>query len=123
MTPRDVVVTIPKDLWVGWLAEGDLPGDPQTGEEWAYWLGGHPPKYVTPGQSRVYVVAHSRLRGYAPLVRVYRPPTAGKPVFGLCRRDGAVAMTIEADIKGFRGWRYRWWESAEEHSFLDWRRP
>lgn len=32
----DVVVTVPKRLWQGWIAEGDTPGDPPTGEEWGF---------------------------------------------------------------------------------------
>jgi hypothetical protein len=38
----------------------------------------------------------------------YRGPIA------FVREGGAVACTIDAPITGFRGWRYRWWEYAEE---------
>ncbi len=121
--PRDVVVTVPRDLWTGWLDEGDLPGDPYTGEEWGFLLGGYPPKSVEPGISRVYVVAHGRLRGYAQLTGVWAAAGGRKPAFAFCRRGGAVAVTIDEQIKGFRGWRYRWWEREDERPFPEWRVP
>lgn len=111
----DVVVTVPKELWLGWILEGDAAGaSVASGEEWAYYIGGAPP-VVRPGD-RVYVVAHGRLRGYAPLVRLSRSPLA------LVRRAGAVPVTISGEpIVGFRGWRYRWWALDDERPFPDWR--
>jgi hypothetical protein len=109
----DVVVTVPKNLWAMWIAEGDAVGEPATGEEWGFYTGGGVPD-IRPGE-RVYVVAHGQLRGYAPLTRVNRHPLA------LCRSGGAVACTIAAPIVGFRGWRYRWWDRADEVAFPEWR--
>lgn len=141
----DVVVTVPKRLWADWLAEGELPGQRSWpcyfceatgwgggcnlcdghGEAWAgqiewdFFLGGHPPD-ISPGE-RVYVVAHGRLRGYAPLVRVrHGDPSVGERGFSLVRRSGAVACTIDEPIRGFQGYRYRWWDLSAERPFPDW---
>lgn len=116
----DVVVTCPKRLWLDWLDEGDLPGDQPSGDEYAFWLGGPRPR-IEPG-ARVYVVAHGKLRGYAPLTRI---ELAGAPAFGfaLIRGGGAVACTIDAPVTGFRGWRYRFWQREDERPFPDWRQP
>lgn len=115
MSARDVVVTVPMDLWQLWIEEGDLPGDEPTGEEWGFYTSGGRPN-IRPGD-RVYVVAHGRLRGYAPLSRL--EVEGNRLSFG--RKGGAVAVTIPESIRGFRGWRYRWWNRAIETSFEDWR--
>lgn len=109
----DIVVTVPKDLWLEWIAEGDAVDTPYSGEEWGYFCGGGIPN-IQPGE-RVYVVAHGRLRGYAPLTRVNRRPLA------FCRRGGAVAVTIPTPIQGFRGWTYRSWDRSIEIPFPRWR--
>jgi hypothetical protein len=112
----DVVVTVPKDRWADWLDEGDLPGDEWgTGDAnrdgwYDFYLGGALPK-IEPGE-RVYIVAHGRLRGYAPLVRLSRS--------SLVRQGGAVAVTIPEPIRGFQGWRYRWWDRSIEVPFPNW---
>lgn len=113
----DVVVTCPKHLWPLWIAEGDLPGEDATGDEYAFYLGGPVPK-IELGE-RVYVVAHGKLRGYAPLIRV-EPNYRG---WSLIRADGAVACTIPEPVTGFRGFRYRWWQREDEMPFPDWRIP
>lgn len=114
----DVVVTVPKSFGLErWVAEGDAAGDPWSGEEWGFFLGGHPPK-IEPGE-RVYIVHNGRLRGYAPLVRVV-PTDRG---FALVRRGNAVAVTIDETIKGFRGYRYRWWDRNDERPFPEWTVP
>lgn len=111
----DVVVTVPKGLWSAWLEEGDLVGDAPTGEEWAFWLGSQAPD-IAPGE-RVYIVAHGRLRGFSPLTR--RVVHNGR--VGLCRRAGAEAVTIPEVVRGFQGYRYRWWDQGLEVPFPDWR--
>ena len=114
----DVVVTVPQ--WLGldaWIAEGDPAGAPWSGTEWAFYLGGAAPR-MQPGD-RVYVVCKGKLRGYAPLVRIGRTPRG----CSLVRRGGAVAVTIPEYIRGFRGFRYRWWDRAIEQPFTDWRTP
>jgi hypothetical protein len=113
----DVVVTVPMGRWAGWIAEGDLPGEPWSGAESYFGLGGPMPE-IAPGE-RVYVVAFGRLRGYAPLVCIDSGPYA--PGFDLVRHGGAVACTIPEPIRGFRGWRYVWWDRADEQPFPDWR--
>lgn len=113
----DVVVTVPKWFWRDWLDEGDLPGDSPTGEEWAFTIGTPAPR-MEPGE-RVYIVAHGKLRGYAPLVRV----DMHRGRLALVRAGGAVAVTIDERITGFRGWRSRWWERESERPFPAWREP
>lgn len=107
----DVCVTVPKAKWDEWIAEGDLPGE-DTGTEYVFWIGGPLPD-IKPGE-RVYVVAHGKVRGYAPLIRAV-------PGHGLIRSGGAVACTIDEPVRGFQGWRYRWWERDDEKPFPEWR--
>jgi len=107
-----VVVTVPKGFWLDWIDEGDAVGQPPSGEEWAFFLGGQPPQ-IRVGEL-VYVVAHGRLRGYAPLTSLQWPSVHQ---FALCRRGGAVAVTLPEAIPGFRGWRYRWWDRKVEQPF------
>ena len=118
----DVVVTVPMRLWDEWLAEGDLPGEAWDGEaeygafEYGFYISRRPD--IDPGD-RVYIVAYGRLRGYAPLVRLERFNSE----YVLVRAGGAVACTIASIIRGFQGWRYRWWEREQEQPFPDWMRP
>lgn len=115
----DVVVTVPKSFGLDtWIAEGDAAGEPWSGEEWHFYLGGHPPK-IEPGE-RVYVLYNGRIRGYSPLVRVERN---GIGRLALVRHGDAVAVTIPEVVRGFQGWRYRWWNRSIEIPFPDWRRP
>lgn len=131
---RDVVVTVPARIWPDWLAEGGLPGDPDDGIEYFFWIGNRKPN-IDPGQ-RVYVVALGKLRGYAPLVRIHFDAGSGR--YALVRAGGAVAVTLgcraycgcahggpkhPARIRGFRGFRYRWWPLADEMPFEKWREP
>ncbi len=134
----DLVVTCPKTFWREWIAEGDAVGDPPTGTEWGWYMTGHRPP-VEPGD-RLYVVAWNMLRGYAPVVAlkglsfdphhgatslqgVYVPATeAPKETrdWCICRRGGAVAVTIPEPIKGFQGWRRVNWSRETEVPFPDW---
>lgn len=112
----DVVVTVPLRFGLDtWIAEGDSVGAEWSGNEWHFYLGGHPPR-IEPGE-RVYVTYNGVLRGYAPLVRVERTPRG----FALVRRGGAVAVTIPGAVPGFRGCRYRWWDTTIERPFPEWR--
>jgi hypothetical protein len=114
----DVVVTVPKSFGLDlWIDEGDAAGEPWSGEEWHFYLGGHPPK-IEPG-GRVYILYNGRVRGYSPLVRVERD---GIGRYALVRHGGAVAVTVPYDIRGFQGFRYRWWEYESEIPFPEWRR-
>ena len=116
----DVVVTVPKGLWAEWIAEGDLPGE-EAQYDSHFWLSQRFPR-IAPGE-RVYVVAHGRLRGYAPLVAVENYCQLRPSVGCLLRRGGAVAVTIEEPIRGFQGFRYRWWNRDAERWFPDWQTP
>lgn len=122
MCSGDVVVTVPK--WFGlndWIAEGDPAGAPWSGTEWDFYLGGGKPD-MQPGD-RVYVVYDGKLRGYAPLVRIAAPKSLGPNRYSLVRHGGAVAVTIPEYIRGFRGFRYRWWDLAYERPFPEWMNP
>jgi hypothetical protein len=126
----DVVVTVSKNFEYydpktkrdlvgieGWIAEGDAAGEPWSGEEWYFTLGGYAP-HISKGD-RVYVVHNGKLRGYAPLVRVEKLDYG----YALVRGGGAVAVTIDESIVGFRGYRYRWWKYEQERPFPDWQIP
>lgn len=119
----DVVVTVPQSFGLdAWIAEGDLPGEPWSGETYGFDLGGPMPD-IQPFE-RVYVVYKDKLRGYAPLIevtwhgKIFGDPCRGR--FALIRGGGAVAVTIPEPIRGFRGWRYRWWDRAVEVPFPNW---
>jgi len=114
----DLVGTCPKDFWNEWIAEGDAAGDPPTGEEWGWYTGHSLARSMKPGD-RFYVVAHGRLRGWAPVTRVEHPAEG----FIICREGNAVACTIAEPIPGFRGLRVRWWKREDEIPFPDWKKP
>jgi hypothetical protein len=127
----DVVVTVPKRLWAEWLEEGDLAyaDDSMHAAGWAgdfeygFVIGARPVPRIEPGE-RVYIVAHGHVRGYAPLSHI--EPSAvrfggGPGRWALVRRGAAVACTIPEPVRGFQGWRYRWWKRADELPFPDWR--
>jgi hypothetical protein len=116
----DVVVTVPKGQWQDWIAEGDLPGEVAQYDS-HFWIGKRMP-YIEIGE-RVYIVAHGKLRGYAPLVRKEWACRLRPPSGCLLRQGGAVAVTIAEPIKGFQGFRYRWWRRENESPFPDWRTP
>lgn len=112
----DCVVTVPKGQWQKWLNEGDLPGEDA---EWVshFWVSSMP--NIVAGD-RVYVVSHNRLRGYAPLWDVEGRCSLRPDRMCLVRRGGAEAVTIPEAIRGFQGWRYRWWSRDDEMPFPDW---
>lgn len=114
----DLAVTVPRDLWQDWIDEGDAVGEPETGEEWGFFVGStkwrKPP--ILPGD-RLYIVAHDRLRGYAPVTRV----AAYGGQWAIGRKGCAVAITIPVMIRGFQGWRKRWWDRTDEKPYPDWR--
>jgi len=116
----DVVVTVPKYLWEEWLDEGDLPGE-EAEYESHFWIP-LPLPDIKIGE-RVYIVAHGKLRGFAPLVdretRCRLRPTRAC----LLRHGDAEAVTIDEPIRGFQGWRYRWWDRADEKPFPEWQSP
>ena len=112
----DLVGTCPKDFWEEWIAEGDAAGAPETGEEWGWYTGDRKAASMQPAD-RFYVVAHGKLRGWAPVVRIQRPESG----FIICRRGGAVACTITQPIPGFRGLRFRWWKREDEQLFENWK--
>lgn len=71
----------------------------------------------------MYIAAHGRLRGYAPLTECVFEPSGfgqlGRVILG--RRAGAVSVTIDQWIQGFRGWRYVWWQRVDERPFPEWK--
>jgi hypothetical protein len=116
----DVLVTVPLSFGLKtWIDEGDPAGsDEWSGQAWHFYLWGHPPD-ILPGE-RVYITYNGKLRGYAPLVRIERYP-GGR--YALVRHGGAVAVTIDEYIKGFRGVKCRWWDYSIEKSFPQWQQP
>lgn len=112
----DLVGTCPKDFWEEWIAEGDAAGLPESGEEWGWYTGDRKAASIHPGD-RFYVVAHGKLRGYAPVLRV---DDNGRGSFVIVRKGGAVACTVPFAIPGFRGLRARWWMREVETPFPDW---
>lgn len=118
----DVVVTVPQSFGLErWIAEGDPAGALWSGQEWDFYLGSQAPA-ISPGE-RVYVVYKNKLRGYAPLVRISLYGRTGGFGCSLVRRGDAVAVTINQPIRGFRGFRYRWWDRALERPFPEWQVP
>ncbi len=113
----DVVVTVPKRLWESWKSEGDLPGQ-EAEYESHFWVNAMT-SLCKPGD-RVYVVAHGRLRGYAPLVRSERSCQLNPSRSCLVREGGAAAVTIDEPIRGFQGIRSRWWNRDDERPYPDW---
>ena len=100
----DLVGTCPKDFWEEWIAEGDAAGThPRLaiGAEWS-WYTRHSLALTIKRGDRFYVVAHGKLRGFAPVTRVGQ---LGLGQYEIVRRGGAVACTIAAPIPGFRGLR------------------
>lgn len=121
----DVVVTVPKNFefnglrgLAAWVDEGDLPGEEWGGEDWHFYMGGNAP-HIAVGE-RVYVVCEGKLRGYSELVRIDR---YGNGSFALVRHNTAEAVTIAEPIRGFQGFRYRWWDREDEILFPDWQTP
>lgn len=115
----DLVGTCPKGFWLEWIAEGDAAGEPESGEEWG-WYTRHSLARLTMDGDRFYIVAHGRLRGWAPVVRVESYLGGDHAII---RRGNAVACTIDEPIPGFRGLRERWWPREIERPFPDWRTP
>lgn len=117
----DLVGTCPRRFWTTWLDEGSCAGDADSGVEYAWWTKSKAVLKLQRGD-RLYVVAAGKLRGWAPVVRIIQQEDSqGRPIFGVCRKGGAVACTIEQDIPGFRGLRKRFWERSQEIPFPDWK--
>lgn len=110
----DLVGTCPKNFWEEWIDEGDAAGDPVSGAEW-WWVTRHQYRFLIKPGDRFYVVAHGKLRGYAPVTKY--------ECNAIMRKGGAVACTIDEAIPGFRGLRIRWWDRSAERPFPEWRTP
>lgn len=123
----DILVTLPLAFRYGgkrgldaWVSEGDAAGDLHDGDDYVFDVWGPRPG-IRPGE-RVYVCYDGLVRGYAPLVELDQFSGAdGWGHWALVRAGGAVAVTIDEQIPGFRGWRYRWWDRAIERPFPDWK--
>ena len=114
----DLVGTCPKDFYEEWVAEGDAAGEAYTGEEWGWYTRSPLAARIRLGD-RFYVVAHGKLRGWAPVTRVLM----GNGNYCIARRGDAVACTVPFPIPGFRGLRQRWWNKEIEQPFENWRTP
>jgi hypothetical protein len=112
----DVVVTVPAKSIEAWIDEGDLAGQEDlTYNYYEFKLGCNKPKNLNVGD-RVYCVAKGKLIGYSILTRMEQRDGC----WYLIRSSVAEAVTISEDIKGFQGFRYRWWERKNEASFPNW---
>lgn len=121
----DLVGTCPKGFWEEWIAEGDAASDREgvvypslTGVDWGWFTRDRKARSIKTGE-RFYVVAHGKLRGWAPVVRVDVSPD--QTTYAIIRRGHAVACTIPEAIPGFRGLRLRWWKREEEKPFENWK--
>lgn len=110
----DLVGTCPKGFWQEWIAEGDAAGEPESGEEWGWFTKHSYRRLIRPGE-RFYVVSHGKLRGYALVTGLWGG--------AIVRKGGAVAVTIDQSIPGFRGLRKRWWDYSIERPFPNWMKP
>ena len=120
----DLVVTVPRERWIEWLEEGDCAGTPSTRQEYDFSVGSKPP--IQRGE-RLYIVAHGKLRGYAPVTDIsfnllFASPSLPSRYY-IRRNGGAVACTIDEEIRGFRGWRKVWWSREQEREFPGWQDP
>ena len=118
----DLVGVVPKNKWNAWLKEGGCAGTKDTGKEWAWKTDNL--RAVTKLQrgDRLYVVCNGRLRGYATITRVIQDGNNRHPMFSICRRGDAVAVTIDEKIPVFRSLRKRWWEREKELDFPGWKK-
>lgn len=127
----DYVVTVPKTFryaglkgLAAWIAEGDAAGAPESGTEY-FFLSYGPIRHLEPG-GRLYIVCEGKLRGYAPITRVAYDKARvlnGQAPVCFFRKGNAEAVTIPEPIKGFQGYRVRWWNYADERQFPDWMTP
>lgn len=118
----DLVGVCPKNVWTEWLNEGDCAGTEESGAEYTWWTRKLPlARNLTPGD-RLYVVCDGKLRGYAPITRVIQEEDSmGRPIFGICRKGGAVACTIPESIPVQRSIKPRWWDRDHEIPFPGWK--
>lgn len=129
--PYDVVVTVPKTFQfnglrglAAWISEGDAAGDADTGQEWWFTTYGPLPTPNIIG-SRCYIVCEGKLRGYAIITECKYDQSRvrnGQAPIAFIRKGGAVAVTIDQPIQGFRGYRRRWWNREDERPFPEWRK-
>lgn len=116
----DIVVTVPKQLWLMWINEGNLPGQPWNGLLNHFMIPqGRLPLNLHSGD-RLYIVAYGKLRGFSPIVDWEQQCTLNPFRSCLIRKNDAKAVTIPENIKGFQGWRYRFWNREDEIEFKDW---
>jgi len=119
----DLVGTCPKDFWEEWLGEGDCAGSEESGAEYGWYTGSGMAERIGAGD-RFYVVAHGKLRGWAPVVRVENSRSDNaRGSWVIVRKGGAVACTVPQEMRGFRGLRKRWWPRWAEVAFPGWRVP
>jgi hypothetical protein len=117
MILRDVVLRVPRQFWLRWICEGDLPGEEPT-ETWAFSVGAAP---ALPPGARCYVTAFGMLRGYAPISDT-TGRTKGMRGGSFLRRGDAVAVTVPGlNLSAGRwAWAYRSWSREHEVPFPAW---
>lgn len=122
--PLDVVGTVRRGTWSEWAAEADDPLFWRAGG--AAWWSRHPLALRVSRGSRFYVVSEGRLRLYVTLSIGVRHGTGDGwvPLMVDAARPGEtgiVPVTLDCDVRGFRGLRRRWWPYEAERAFPDWR--
>ena len=121
--PVDLVGTVRMGTWRKWVAAAEDP------EFWAVggavWWSRHALARRAVRGSRFYVVSEGRLRLYVTLAgRRRRRPGRWIPLIvapAPAGETGIVPVTLDSDIRGFRGLRRRWWDCAAERPCPDWR--
>ena len=121
--PADLVGTVRMGTWRRWVAEAEDP------EFWAVggavWYSRHALARRAARGSRFYVVSEGRLRLYVTLSgHGLRQPERWIPLIvapAPAGETGIVPVTLDSDIRGFRGLRRRWWGCAAERPCPDWK--
>jgi hypothetical protein len=107
-----------------WCAEAFSPhgleGSPGVELVWSHLANDDRDWHLAAPDQRCYVVAHGRLRGFSPLFALETDETR-RELKAFIRKGDAVALTVAEHVPGFRGWRYRWWDRAQEEPFTDWK--
>ena len=119
--PLDLVATVRQGEWAGWVREqleelpcGRLPDG--TSLQWLWCSRARMMESVVRG-NRLYIVSEGRLRCRAEIYRTYR----GADGWICCLRRGDLEpVTIDNNVRGFRGLRKRFWPLEIERPCPDW---
>ena len=112
----DIVVTIPKSEYRNDDKETELY---KTGEYEQFWTLNRMPKNLSEGD-RVYFVKHGQVDSSMKVIRIEKDSSTrcevtGREWKGNCQLflSDLQEESNEINVKGFRGFRYRWWEVGD----------